>query len=147
LDNTDTRFIIQRSTHPNESPEPITAKGRTLSAASEFTVRILPENHGVLLRRRSDQKHARQLAAVHVDGRKVTERDWLYADSNENFRWVEGQFLVPARYTSGKESLRFRIEPIAVDSKPVWNESRYLTLSLHPVPNPSFKRNHHLDQN
>jgi hypothetical protein len=126
--------------------EPITAKGRTLSAASEFTVRIQPENHGVLLRRRSDQAHARQLAAVHVDGRKVVERNWLYADSNGNFRWVEDQFLIPAHYTSGKKSLRIRIEPIAVDSKPVWNESRYVAFSLHPVSEPGFKSKHHVDQ-
>ena len=111
----------------------ISATGRTLSKASEFTVQIQSENQGVILRRRSDQAQPRQLAAVYVDGKKIVERNWLYADQNQHFRWVEDQFIIPANYTKGKTLIRLKIEPIPFQGKVSWNESSYKVFSIHSV--------------
>jgi hypothetical protein len=51
-----------------------------LAGPSEFTVRISPENRGVLLRRRSDQMVRGQQAIVSVDGSRVQEGAWNQPD-------------------------------------------------------------------
>ena len=108
----------------------IAGQGRTLAGASEFTLKIAPENAGVLLRRRSDQAVRGQQAAVFVDGTRVLERTWLYADANPNFRWLDDDFLIPAVYTRGKKELRIRIEPCPQGGRTNWNESAYTVWSL-----------------
>lgn len=87
---------------------PVTDTGRTLAGPSQFTVRIAPENRGILLRRRSDQFTRGQQARVLVDGQCVAERGWLYADGNPHFRWLEDEFLIPAAYTQGKTQITIR---------------------------------------
>jgi len=109
---------------------PVTATGRAIGQASEFTVKIAPENRGVLLRRRSDQAKQGQRAAVYIDGQRVKERTWYYADRNGQMRWLEDQFQVPAAYTRGKKELRVRIEPIPCNGANNWNESAYWVWSL-----------------
>ncbi len=49
--------------------------GRTLTGPSESIATIVHENHGVILRRQSDQLLRGQHAFVYVDGKKVEERD------------------------------------------------------------------------
>jgi hypothetical protein len=109
---------------------PLTGAGRTLAAFSEFTVKIDPQNRGVLLQRRSDQAVRGQRAAVFVDGARVPERTWLHPDRNPNFRWFDDRFLIPARCTLGKRELHLRIEPSVQDGHAHWNESTYTVWSL-----------------
>jgi beta-mannosidase len=109
---------------------PITDGGRIVAKASEFTVRIAPENQGLILRRRSDQARQGQRAAVYVDGVCVKERTWYYADRNPHKRWLEDNFQVPAAYTRGKKEIRVRIEPLSRDGATNWNESFYWVWSL-----------------
>jgi len=111
---------------------PITDQGRTLSGPSEFSVKVIQANQGVILRRRSDQALCSQNARVSVDGQCVWERNWLFADRNPHFRWLEDEFFIPSSYTTGKDELRIRIEPIAQDGKYIWNESFYWVYCLYP---------------
>ena len=108
----------------------ITDTGRTLTEPSEFIVRIAPENHGVILRRRSDQSLRGQHASVYVDGKRIQERDWYYADGNTNFRWLEDEFLIPAPYTKAKQQIHIRIKPVTNEGRMNWNESLYWVFSL-----------------
>lgn len=124
----------------------ITDQGRTLNGPSEFMATIAPGNQGILLRRRSDQALCGQRAFVHVDGKRVRERTWLYADANPNFRWLEDEFFVPASYTNGKKAVRIRIEPCPQNNRTNWNESFYWVLSVkvgsewkHPDVHPPQK--------
>ena len=104
--------------------------GRSLTEASEFTVKIAPDNRGVFLRRKSDQLLPGQRAVVYVDGQCVTERNWYYADRNPHARWLEDQFLIPAEYTRNKQQIRIRIEPVPNQGRTNWNECLYQAWSL-----------------
>jgi hypothetical protein len=108
----------------------IAASGRTLVSPSEFTVQISQENRGVLLRRRSDQAVRGQQAIVSVDGARVQEGAWLYADGNPNFRWMDDEFMIPSSYTKGKREIRIRLEPTGQSGQTNWNESSYQVWSL-----------------
>lgn len=91
---------------------------------SEFSVKILPENNGVRIRRTSDQREGRQCAEVYVDGEKVFPQ-WYVADSNPCKRWLDDEFEIPASMTRGKDSLHIRICPVEAGGKVSWNESKY----------------------
>ncbi len=108
----------------------ITDNGRTLAGQSQFVIRIAPENQGVLLRRRSDQSKNGQRAAVFVDGKRVSERLWLYADGNPQARWLEDEFFIPSSYTKGKKKISIRIKPVNDGNGMIWNESMYWAFSL-----------------
>lgn len=114
----------------------VTDIGKAVKGFSEFTVKILPDNVGVMLRRRSDQKFGRQRARVFIDGRRVMERDWYHADRNWVLRWLDDEFEIPVSYTKGKSKLRVRLEFVPViDLKPqpfatdlpatAWSEYKY----------------------
>ncbi len=106
---------------------------RTVAGASEFTLRIDPDNAGVRLRRRSDQQHGRQRARVYVDGQPVTERTWYVADRNPYRRWLEDEFEIPPAHTAGKESIRLRLEFIPSGDAPGWSEAHYWAFSHLPA--------------
>jgi hypothetical protein len=108
----------------------IADNGRTIAGLSQFFVRIDPENQGVILRRRSDQALPGQHASVYVDGKRIRECDWFYADRNPNYRWLEDEFIIPASYTRGKQQIRVRIEPVTDGGKMNWNESLYWVFSV-----------------
>ena len=100
------------------------------TARSSFQVRIIPENTGIRLRRRSDQLKKRQEARVWVDGVPVEERTWYFADGNPYKRWLEDEFEIPEKYTRGKETLSVSIEPLVQENgDTVWNEYHYWVFS------------------
>jgi len=94
---------------------------------STFTARVNPANMGVRLRRRSDQNIGRQAARVFVNGVEVTERIWYFADRNCHKRWLEDEFDIPERYTTGKAGLDLKIVPFSLDGseRASWNEYGY----------------------
>lgn len=95
-----------------------------------FGVRINPDNDGVRLLRTSNQRAARQLAEVYVDGSRVEERNWYHADGNPHMQWLDDSFVIPARYTRGKSSVKIRIVPKAAGAAVAWTDSAYRVYSL-----------------
>lgn len=110
---------------------PISGKVYSFNGYSCFKINISPKNKGILLRRLSDQKYSQQAARVFVDGQEVTEHSWYVADSNPYKRWLEDDFDIPARFTSGKSSVSIRIIPINKENedKRNWNEAGYQIFS------------------
>jgi hypothetical protein len=114
----------------DEDETPLRDKvGRAFTGASDFRVRIEPQNEGVRLRLRCDQSQGRQRAKVSVDGKQVTERTWYIADRNPLKKWLDSDFEISAAYTKGKDLIRIRIENAGPPAGPDWNEFRYLVFS------------------
>ncbi len=114
-----------------------TDRGRRTSGASEFTVQLRPDNHGVLLRRTLDYAFPNQCALVSVaDGRRWKPAGiWFLAGSNtcvysnpkeelgatrhdietSNRRFRDDEFLISPRLTRGRSSIRIRVRftPVA----------------------------------
>jgi hypothetical protein len=110
-----------------------TLTGRRTSSASEFTLRIDPANHGVLLRRTLDYQYANQRALVFVlDGDQWQQAGvWYLAGSNtvyhsfpldgelapvrptvirSNRRFRDDEFLLPVALTRGQSEIRIRVQ-------------------------------------
>ena len=119
--------------------------GRSNKGYSQFTVNIDPGNTGVKLRKRVDRKNNNvQKANVYIDGVKVTEQPWYICDlpsTNDNQRWIDVDFEIPASYTSGKNSVTIKIEYLdATDTTNGINEFYYWVYSHggYPLPSSSF---------
>lgn len=100
---------------------PVVGSVRTTQGPITFHVQIDPDNHGVLLRRTSDQATGFQSADVAVDG--VSTGNWLQPRSNTFHRWLDDTYLVPQSATAGKAQVTVTLTPTA-DSPP-WTASRY----------------------
>ena len=115
-----------------------TDQGRYTTGTSEFTVKIDPNNLGVMLRRKLDYSLANQRAEVYIAQPGAAEPDWkpagiwylagsntcVYsnpADRDElgatqhavevsNRRFRDDEFLVPRELTAGKSSVRVRVK-------------------------------------
>jgi hypothetical protein len=108
--------------------------GRHMTGTSEFTLRIRPDNHGVLLRRKLDYGYPDQTAEVEIsddpDGASFAAAGtWQLAGSNScvysnpkeelgatehllqtsNRRFREDEFLVAKTLTRGRTAIRVRI--------------------------------------
>jgi hypothetical protein len=99
---------------------------RTTQAPITFDVQIRPDNHGVLLRRTSDQATGYQSAGVAIDG--VVAGDWLQSRSNTFHRWLDDTFLVPEFLTAGRTRITITLTP--TPSAPPWTASRYRVETL-----------------
>ena len=93
---------------------------------SQFTVPIPADNRGIVLKRVSLQDRGRQCATVYVNGQQVTERQWLFADSNPIYSLLEDSFTVPAHYTAGQEQLTVTVEPVDAN----WSECSYRIFAI-----------------
>jgi hypothetical protein len=118
--------------------------GRYTRGTSEFTVKIDPDNQGVLLRRTLDYSFPNQTAEVFVsDEASALKHQWkrvgiwylagsntcLYSDpkgeldtrflkaqtSNRQLR--DDEFMIPARLTFGKKTLKVKVKFIPNDQK------------------------------
>jgi hypothetical protein len=113
-----------------------TDRGRTTKTASEFTLRIDPNNYGVMLRRKLDYSFPNQRAEVSVadgdSGRPEWKAAgiWYLAGSNtavfsnpagelgatqhvvqtSNRRFRDDEFLVPLALTQGRRAIRVRVK-------------------------------------
>jgi hypothetical protein len=105
----------------SDDTRPITGLVRTANSAITFGVAILPDNHGVLLRRTSDQATGYQSADVAIDG--VTAGIWLEPRSNVFHRWLDDTYSVPESLTAGKDHITVTLTPIP--DAPPWTASRY----------------------
>lgn len=111
----------------NQDTELIVDIGCRHHGTSRFTMQTDPQNAGVILRRRLDQKYANQMAEVWIDGEYAGL--WYDAGSNPYHCWRDSDFLIPAQMTAGKASIsvevRFRSAPLGD-----WTEFSYWALSL-----------------
>ena len=118
---------------------PHTDRGRVTKGTSEFTLRVRPDNWGVLLRRKLDYQYPNQRAEVSVadasegaagggDGWKAAGA-WYLAGSNtciysnppeelgatrhevqtSNRRFREDEFLIGREHTRGRSAIRVRV--------------------------------------
>ncbi|MES1159242.1 MAG: DUF2961 domain-containing protein [Bacteroidota bacterium] len=147
--------------------------GRHTLGVSEFTVKLDPANEGVLLRRTLDYSYPNQTAEVSIQagGKKGAGGKWervgvwylagsntcvTSAPSNElgrrqyivqtsNRQLRDDEFLLPARLTKGRSSIRIRIRCIpdhqelypghAFPKKSCWSELKY---DIYSYVNPNF---------
>ncbi|HEY8078226.1 MAG TPA: DUF2961 domain-containing protein, partial [Labilithrix sp.] len=99
------------STFEGEDAPAVTAN--VTSGEIVFTIRIEPDNAGVLLRRLSDQAPLGDVpeeARLEVDGTTVAHL--FTTDTNASRRWLERDLFLPPSVTRGKGSLGVRIVPI-----------------------------------
>ena len=89
--------------------------------AISFHILISPDNHGIVLRRTSDQLTGYQSAAVAIDG--TPAGIWLEPRSNGAHRWLDDNYLVPDRLTAGKNLVTVSLTP--TPDTPPWTASRY----------------------
>jgi Protein of unknown function (DUF2961) len=99
---------------------------RATQAPITFDAQIRPDNHGIRLRRTSDQAAGYQSATVAVDG--VAAGTWIQPRSNTFHRWLEDSYVVPEALTAGKDRVTITLAPIP--SAPPWTASRYRVESL-----------------
>ena len=130
-------------------------KVRTMSGTSTFKMRLDPDNHGALLRRKFDYLYPNQKAKVSVRPAKGGEWKevgiWLTPGSNtcvysnplkegelgktqhvivtSNRRWREEEFLLPASVTRGQNRIEIKIEHIP-DAKPLYPGFPYPAKSI-----------------
>ncbi len=106
------------------SPDKKTFLVREDNSAYEFTVRIDPENQGLLLRRLFDQGIPDQRAKIEVDGEPAGI--WFNAGRNKWKIWAEDEFMIGTELTAGKDEIMIRITPLS----PVFTACEYQVLSL-----------------
>ncbi|ORW05967.1 hypothetical protein AWC14_26145 [Mycobacterium kyorinense] len=110
----------------SEDSRPVVGSVHATRAAITFDVAVAPDNHGVLLRRTSDQAAGYQSAEVAIDG--IPAGTWLQPRSNNSHRWLDDTYVVPDALTAGKARVTVTLTPTA-DSPP-WTASRYHVDSL-----------------
>lgn len=121
----------RESTFEGDSNPAVKYGGVGHKGISKFKMRLPPNNDGVIIRRLFDQRIANQRAMVSIDGEDVGV--WFRAGGNpgprEDYRWCEDDFLVPARYTRGKQRISVEIKFLSSDFD--WNEFKYWVYVLH----------------
>lgn len=102
--------------------ENIADDGRAFGSGgySQFTLAIDPDNTGVKLTRRLDQKIGNQRARILVDG--VEAGEWGPLEPKEG-RWYDQSVELPASVTKGKSSIVIRNEFVSSDLD--YNEFAY----------------------
>jgi hypothetical protein len=105
----------------NDDARPIVGIVHAANAAITFHILISPDNHGILLRRTSDQATGYQSADVAIDDTPVGI--WLEPRNNPLHRWLDDTFLVPDRLTEGKNLVTVSLTP--TPGSPPWTASRY----------------------
>ena len=87
----------------------IAGSDRATQAPITFDAQIRPDNHGILLRRTSDQATGYQSAGVAIDG--VLAGNWLQPRSNTFHRWLDDTYLVPDFVTAGESRITVTLAP------------------------------------
>jgi hypothetical protein len=113
--------ILTSEYEGNDDTHTIIGLVHTTEAAITFDVAIPPDNHGIRLRRTSDQASGYQSADVAIDG--IAAGNWLEPRSNKSHRWLDDTYLIPGSLTAGKAHVTVTLTP-APDCPP-WTASRY----------------------
>nr|WP_203799102.1 glycoside hydrolase family 172 protein [Mycobacterium heckeshornense] len=107
----------------NDDIRPVAGLVHASRAAITFDIGIRPDNHGILLRRTSDQTIGYQSADVAIDGAPVG--NWLEPRSNSIHRWLDDTYQIPETRTAGKDRITVTLTP--TPDAPPWTASRYQT--------------------
>ncbi|HWD80686.1 MAG TPA: DUF2961 domain-containing protein, partial [Kribbella sp.] len=102
----------------------LTDQVRSTTQPIRFTVRIDPANHGVTLRRTSDQNSPGQSAQVVVNGKD--SGTWLQPLGNTHQRWLDDNYQLPTALTTGRDHLDIELRPTGQ----AWTASSYVVQSL-----------------
>jgi hypothetical protein len=113
--------LLVSSYEGNDDARPVAGLVRVTHAPITFRLQIPPDNHGVLLRRTSDQAIGYQSADVAIDG--VPVGNWIQPRSNTFHRWLEDTYLVPESLTADKAFITVTLTPIS--AAPPWTASHY----------------------
>ncbi len=105
--------------------EPIVQDSRAGSGKITFRLAVAADNLGVTLRRISDQGNPYQSAAVTIDGEPAGI--WSQPLGNDDRRWLDDFYQLPAALTAGQESIMVGLTP--TDRSPAWNAAAYYALS------------------
>ncbi|MBN1900443.1 hypothetical protein JW926_03855, partial [Candidatus Sumerlaeota bacterium] len=97
--------------------------GRAFKGSSEFTVRIAPDNDGVLLRRAYHKIIPNQKGVLSVNGARIGE--WFEKGGGNDI--ADTNFLIPARYARGNSYLKVKVTFLSSDND--WNEFHYWVFS------------------
>jgi hypothetical protein len=92
-----------------------------------FKIAIDPDNQGVRLRRRLDQKILRQKADVYIDGKFAG--CWYHGYQNEHLRWYDSDFELHPDFSKGKSSLDVKLIIKSDDDKKSFTDFRYEVFS------------------
>ncbi|HEV2455575.1 MAG TPA: DUF2961 domain-containing protein, partial [Verrucomicrobiae bacterium] len=123
---------------------PTTDYGRTTPGISEFTLKIIPQNHGVMLRRKLDYQFPNQRAEIYIANGDSSAAGanwqpagiWYLAGGNtcvysnpknelgatehrietSNRRFRDDEFLLPLDLTQGRSSIRVRVQFVPVNT-------------------------------
>lgn len=149
--------------------------GRFTKGTSEFTVKLDPKNKGAILRRTLDYSFPNQKAEIFIaDGNSSGEQwesagIWYLAGSNtclysnprgeldkrvyevqtSNRRFRDDEFIIPAKFTNNRSSIRVRVKAIPEEielypdyrfpKESAWSELKY-TVYSYVVPDFSAKK-------
>ncbi|MCX6561602.1 MAG: DUF2961 domain-containing protein [Candidatus Aminicenantes bacterium] len=95
-----------------------------------FQVALDPENQGVKIRRRIDQKSLRQKALVYVDG--AYAGCWYDGYENESLRWADSDFEISPALTRGKTVLNLRLVVQRTNGEGPFSDFGYEVFSYRP---------------
>lgn len=102
--------------------EELSDDGKAISGKHQFKVVVDPKNKGVRLRLRTVNTNF-PLVNVWVDGKLVEERVWQIMKNKYDAIWIDSDFEIPAKYTSGKAELSVTLEH--KPGTPDWVAFRY----------------------
>lgn len=88
---------------------------------SELKLAVPADTRSIVLKRVSMQDKYPACAEVFTDGEKVTERKWLFPDSNTIYSLLEDSFKIPEKYIHGKTEITVTIKP----TDRSWSECGY----------------------
>lgn len=111
--NTNTVINPPPTPAPEDSPQSVSDDGRELKSRHRFTLRINPDNDGLIIRRRYDQLEPLQRAHVRIDGEDAGL--WSCPGRNPHKRWRDDDFEIAPELVSGKSEITVEIEPLYSD--------------------------------
>lgn len=152
-----------------------TEDGRFTRGTNEFTVKLDPQNKGAIIRRTLDYSFPNQKAEIFIADGNAANAKWesagiwylagsntciysnpkgeldkrLYEVQTSNRRFRDDEFIIPAKFTANRSSIRVRVKtmPEEIELYPdyrfpkqsAWSELRYSIYS-YVIPNPSANK-------
>ncbi len=113
--------------------------GRAHRGSSRFTLRVDPDNRGVLLQLRSAPSTADRVARVTVNGFPVAD-EWLIPAVNRLDTWVDSVFYLPEAFTRRRRQLEIGITVTPRSPEPDWSEHGYRAVCLFEQSRPASVR-------
>lgn len=114
---------------PTPTPYQMTDDGKAHRGTSIFNMTIEPNNIGAALVRRVDTGIGDQVADVYVDNQLAGR--WKDMGNDQQNRWRDSRFEIPASFTNGKGNINVKIQFISSSND--WNEFYYWIRTIKPT--------------